>query len=68
MLELIEEIPKILKNSKKLVESLHSNKAQLKMQTNEIVYPNALDGMLFASNVALQSANSNFAPPPPPNF
>lgn len=53
---MLEQLPKILEESRKQVERLLNSPLKLRAQLSEIVYPNAKDGALFAQVVREDSA------------
>ena len=53
---MLEQLPKILEESRKQVERLLNSPLKLKAQLSEVVYPNAKYGALFSSVVREDSA------------
>ncbi|STO97710.1 hypothetical protein [Helicobacter canis] len=53
---MLEQLPKILEESRKQVERALNSPLKLRAQVSEIVYPNAKDGALFAQVVREDSA------------
>ena len=53
---MLEQLPKILEESRKQVERLLNSPLKLKAQVSEVVYPNAKYGALFSSVVRGDSA------------
>ena len=53
---MLEQLPKILEESRKQVERLLNSPLKLKAQVSEVVYPNAKYGALFSSVVREDSA------------
>ena len=53
---MLEQLPKILEESRKQVERLLNSPLKLKAQVSEVVYPNAKYGALFSSVMREDSA------------
>ena len=53
---MLEQLPKILEESRKQVERLLNSPLKLKAQVSEVVYPNAKYGALFSSVMSGDSA------------
>lgn len=53
---MLEQLPKILEESRRQVERALNSPLKLRAQVSEIVYPNAKDGALFAQVVREDSA------------
>ncbi|BDB64940.1 hypothetical protein T36_1399 [Helicobacter cinaedi] len=56
---MLEQLPKILEESRRQVERLLNSPLKLKAQLSEVVYPNAKYGALFSSVVRGDSALGN---------